>query len=91
MREPERKKRKRTNLEPSKFFPRGLSPEKLSHAKDYVQKALETPDSWLASLPTFECPVCGDETIFKSGCPGCFLDVEVDSDAYDDTQEGDAG
>jgi hypothetical protein len=45
---------------------------------DAVLKTITAPTKagqWLASLPRYKCPGCGEETIFKSGCGEC-LDKE---------------
>lgn len=42
---------------------------------DKVLKLLEDSKGpatkWLESLPLYDCPTCGKETIFKSGCLDC--------------------
>lgn len=72
MRERERKKRVRTNLEPGPFFKRNRE-----EAESYIRAAK------LAALPEYDCPICGEKTIFKSGCGTCYADISLD-----DSEEG---
>jgi DNA-directed RNA polymerase subunit RPC12/RpoP len=34
-----------------------------------------TNKEWLANLPDYNCPTCGNKTIFKNGCSDCEQEV----------------
>jgi hypothetical protein len=37
-----------------------------------LQEVFDTPAArWVRDLPRFDCPTCGKETIFRSGCSDC--------------------